>query len=469
MRGFRSKTLSSLRNSILPTACFMLVPSCWAYGGPLSSSMGTPPPKSQRFTQYAHAQGPTSRETQQGVLPQVVVPSNGIIEVSRKNYLPIVRSNVPIVFVFYSKKVEPHKKYVEEFCHQVSQIRKTHSELANKFANASEAFQGHPLVLGLVDSDLDPTVLTLFHLQYSEVPVALYFYCGAYLDRMNGLVPDIQIKDSLNAFVKFVDEEVQKTSQLNLPKSQLGVTKLGKVSEDEENVMTLLHVASVKQKTNDLTKAHELYKKAHDLARSHIQNLKKQLGMGEKKLTAEMLKVFKADPNVLGCGYAMAGLATVAFTSKRTEEAVNYCRAIREEFPWQLKESREVAAAVCEIEMYEISKCSPSRENVSLIARRDDLDANGAEFYDRRVKLAVLWAIDQKWEQAIEECLRLVRSEPKLWKELQEHALIGKDANPRDLEATPARKILRLVFELLGDDDSRVVDARKSLHSFVFV
>ncbi len=64
-------------------------------------------------------------------------------------------------------------------------------------------------------------------------------------------------------------------------------------------------------------------------------------------------------------------------------------------------------------------------------------------------------------EQALEELLKLVRVEAKLLPELKKAGLC------ESLATSPARKILFLMFEALGNDSPAVITARRKLAAFL--
>ena len=143
---------------------------------------------------------------------------------------------------------------------------------------------------------------------------------------------------------------------------------------------------------------------------------------------------------------------------------------IRSEFPYATKDLRDVAEAVVRIELLFVSGYDLDTDNYISLLKFEDLQNDPVTFYQQRVKLAVAHVLDKKHRSAILECVKLIRAEPKLLPALKSGKVVEEDAcltGEGRAAATPARRVLFLIFEVLGNMHETTVEGRKMVEPYL--
>jgi hypothetical protein len=157
-----------------------------------------------------------------------------------------------------------------------------------------------------------------------------------------------------------------------------------------------------------------------------------------------------------------------AMVDEDRELAITYVERLRKEFPYAASDMVEVATAIARVEIIVLTDyVLQENANVSLHGK-DKPDESGSSFYKRQLQLSADLFLNLRMEKAAMDVLvRLVRSEPKLLSELKEAGIVPQDTKLQGMDCTPARKVLKLMFQALGESRDEVVEYRKKLQAIM--
>lgn len=336
---------------------------------------------------------------------------------------------------------------------------------ANKEHRDNNADAGVLVKLAMVDCEKERLLAEQFNISPQAFPIVFFLIDGKVADRMIGVVPEPQIRDSILALVKYAAEVRAAQPEAPLP---VGKTPIDKVDMDEENVMTLLHSGHrlIKDK-KDFAKAQKMFEKALTIAEPKIEQLKKDVGLNVKKITPAIWEKMKKDPNYSAYPNILGGLIACSMLQGDRQRGRELAKRIRDEFPWAMKGMKDVAEVVVRVEMYDLVDYHDEDDTSSLMKIPETLD-DPKKFYENKLRLVAAFFFERRYESAIEECLRLVRAELKLLPELKKHKVVDADASLSAAQSTPARKALFLIFDALGNEDELVIRGRKKMAAFMF-
>eukprot|EP00388_Colpodella_angusta_P040294 GDKK01049797.1.p1 GENE.GDKK01049797.1~~GDKK01049797.1.p1 ORF type:complete len:125 (-),score=26.92 GDKK01049797.1:96-470(-) len=119
------------------------------------------------------------------------------------------------------------------------------------------------------------------------------------------------------------------------------------------------------------------------------------------------------------------------------------------------------------IELLFLTNFDLEKDNYVSLMKREELLNDPVAFYLTNVKLAAAHVFEKRHNAGIEECLKLIRTEPKLLGELKKAGVVAQDASLGQKDATPARKVIFLIFEALGNNNEHVIAARKKLSAYL--
>lgn len=428
----------------------------------------------------------------------VVLPKTlGMVHITAKNVQEEVKQGTTPLILFFHIRSHPE---VLTFTLTLQQ----QVELANKEAAASAAVSANAggstppaatgaaanlaVRLGLVDCETEMPLAQQFGVRGDQFPLMFFIVGGNIVDRLVGMVPEAQIRDAITAFIKFGKEETEAAASGTPTSASSGgddpagassdataspLHKVPRMDNDEENVMTLLQAATkkLKDKDKDAVKAEQLFRKAHAVGEAAIEKLKKELGLHLKKATPQVMDRLKQDPHYHACPQALSGVALSLFAQNKHEECYATCKVIREQYPWATKELREVAEAVCKLELLRAADYDPDKDSYVNLMRNDQALNEPVKFYTNNVKLAVAHFMERQPQLAIDECLKLLRAEPKLLADLKRAGVVPEDVRcngvSTDEKTTPARKVLSLLLESLGSNNEIAIRARKKMAAFL--
>lgn len=328
-------------------------------------------------------------------------------------------------------------------------------------SDGSATTSGLALRLGLVNCEKELALAQHFRLDPHSFPIAFFISKGQVVDKMIGIVPDSQITEALAAFLEYAGKSDAQARDAGKP---------DRLDDHDENVMTLQQVALQKVRDKDYTKAMELFSKARAVAEKHVDELKQKLGVHAKKMTPEIVEKLKKDGHYVALPQTICGQAMTRLALNDLDEAWSYCQEVRKNFPWAIRDNRQIADTMCRVAIIKISDYDTESDNYVTLLKRDNVEIDAPTFYSTQVKLAVAHFFERHPELAIEELLRLIRAERKLMPELKAAGVItppedGSVASTQN--ATPARRVLFSIFEALGPANSHVVDARKKLAAYL--
>ncbi|CCW68542.1 unnamed protein product [Phytomonas sp. Hart1] len=373
-----------------------------------------------------------------------------------------METKVPFFLYFMVENHPDIKAFTSMLCNQVDQ---TNNRL--KDSNLGECYQefgkdaGLAIKLGLVNCLEEPGLMERFKIEPKMFPFIYFILKKLFCDRLAGIVSEAQVKESIEAFIDYAKAEAQSE------KEGQSFQKVKRSDDDDENAMTLLSAAIKCLQKKDLLKAKELYNKSLDMSRKEIEIVNKRYGVGRKKMTAEMSASLKREACYNSAPQAMCGLAMVAAAQYDNVKAMDIVQRVRDEFPFSVKDLRTVAEAVVRIELLYIADYDMRKDSYISLLKYDNLVGNPVTFYKNRLKLVVAFILDGYNAQAIEECLKIIRSEHKLLPELKEGGYFPENFVLGPTAETPGRKMILKIFELLGSTNEHVIKGRKLLQLYI--
>lgn len=405
----------------------------------------------------------------------------------------VMRSEVPTLLYFHVTSHPEVKEYTRLLTSQVGAINREAANTAPMTQAHTPAEKKLAVKLGLVDCIKEATLAQQFRISGANFPMTYFLLGGSVVDQAVGIMEEAQIRDALTQFVAFADKKKAeaKNSKLQGATPGTGSTNssaagapdgagIGRVGEDEENPVTLLQVALRKLQEKDFSKTTMLLDKAMAQALPEADKLKKRLGVGQKKITPEMLNAMRKDVNVTVLPQILCARAMMALGQKRYSDAFAEVDTIMTEYPWAPRDLRQVADCVCRIGMIKYADYDLDRDNYVTLLKKSDggsLSNSGdvIEFYFTQVRLACCHYFEKHPDRCIEELLKIIRVEPKLMPELKKKGLLEEWAKQSSVAeraaghntTTLARRIIFLVFDALGNDNQMVVAARKKISAYL--
>ncbi|KAG5475236.1 hypothetical protein LSCM1_03347 [Leishmania martiniquensis] len=372
-------------------------------------------------------------------------------------------SKVPLLLYFMVANHPDVKQYTELLSHQVDQANRR-----LKGDNLGELYQefgkdaGLAIKLGVVDCLQESGLMDRFQIDPHMFPLIYFVRNKVFCDKLVGIVAESHAKDAVEAFIEYAKVESKSERE--------GGSLLQKVKRqdnDDENAMTLIAAAHSQMRSGDHAKSKKLFEKALRLSMEDMEVVKKRYGVPQKKMTPELWEKLKREPCYNSAPEALCGLAMCALASQQRDEAFRLAAQVREEFPFAPQDMRTVAEAVVRIELIKLVDYMPDRDNYMRLLKFDELVREPAQFYKHHLKRAVAFYVEGVVGQAIEECLRLIRAEPKLLAALKEDGIVPKDLRLGPTTVTPARQVILAIFEALGPTNEHVEKGRKLLQLYV--
>nr|CCC90651.1 conserved hypothetical protein [Trypanosoma congolense IL3000] len=388
----------------------------------------------------------------------------GVVDISSRNINEEMTTKVPLFLYFHVTTNPDIAAFTERL---VGQVDATNRKLQN--SNMAEAYQefgrdrGLAIKLGLVDCVRNATLTQQFSVDPHMFPIIYFVRNKIYADKMVGIVPESQVKEAIEAFIDYAKQESKSEMEGNSV-----FQKVKRSDEYDENSMTLLNAAHTRLKNKDIPKARELFQKAYDTAISETNATRERLGISrDKKMTQEMWDLLKREGSYNASPQALCGLAMCAMASKDTKEAQRIVLRIREEFPFATRDLRDVAEAVVRIELLVLSDFDVEKDTYATLLTYDDLTKDPATLYRQRLKLAVAHFVEKRHHKGIEECLRLIRAEPKLFSALKKAGIVPEDTVLGPGAKTPARQVILGIFEALGNSNEHTIKGRELLQAYL--
>ncbi|KEG08083.1 hypothetical protein DQ04_08041010 [Trypanosoma grayi] len=388
----------------------------------------------------------------------------GVVHFTARNINEEMSSKVPLFLYFHVTNNPDVAAYTERLTGQVDAANRRMQ--SSGIAEAYQEFgkdRGLAIKLGLVDCVKEAALTQQFSVDPHMFPIVYFVRNKVYADKMVGIVPESQVKEAIDAFIEYAMQE---------SKNEMSGTsvfqKVKRSDEYDENAMTLVNAAHTRLKNKDIPKARELFQKAYDMAMSETQVARERLGITkERNVTKEMWDRLKREGCYNVAPQALCGLAMCAMVTKDTAEAERIVRRIREEYPFATRELRDVAEAVVRIELLIITDFDVEKDNYVSLLTYDDLTNDPVALYRQRLKLAVAHFVEKRHHKGIEECLRLIRAEPKLLPALKAGDVVPKDLVLGPHAKTPARQVILGIFEALGSTNEHTIKGRELLQTYL--
>ncbi|CAJ1027540.1 conserved hypothetical protein [Leishmania braziliensis MHOM/BR/75/M2904] len=374
-----------------------------------------------------------------------------------------MESKTPLFLYFMVPNHPEVKQYTDLLCHQVDQANRrlkgdNFGELYQEFGKDA----GLAIKLGMVDCLQEPGLMAKFHIDPRMFPFIYFVRNKVFCDKLVGIVSESHIKEAVEAFIDYAKQESKNESE-----GRSLFQQVKRQDNDEENAMTLIAAAHSKMQAGEPAKGKQLFEKALRMSLEDIEIVKQRYGVPHKKMTPELWAKLKREPCYNSAPEALCGLAMCAMASKQRDEAFRLAAQVREEFPFAPQDMRSVAEAVVRIELIQLVDYDPDTDNYMRLLKFDELVNEPAQFYRHHLKRAVAFYVEGVAGQAIEECLRLIRAEPKLLAALKENGIVPKDLRLGPVAVTPARQVLQGIFEALGPTNEHVQKGRKLLQLYV--
>jgi thioredoxin-like negative regulator of GroEL len=393
----------------------------------------------------------------------------GVTTVDPKNFdAEISKAEVATLMYFHVGSSAAVRAHSVLLMNLVTDINRKHMAGAStKTADGNTLVGGEQvdpiLKLAMVDCNAQRAIAQQFGVALSSLPEMAYVHKGMVLDRMLGAVPEAQLIDSINSFLRWVEAK-------NGEKATDKEDKPSVLDLDEENVVTLLQAAMRKAQDKDFAKATTLFDKLRKMAEAELAEAKVTLMFDKKRVTDEMLAALKEQPSYNVLPQAICGQAMVYLQSCDFEAAQDAVEELRRDHGWAVKELSSVSDTVCRIDLLRLSKYDVDDDSYMSLMKQKDLLDDPVTFYRTNLKLAAAHYFEKHARLAMEELLKLIRVEPKLLPQLKQagitQGLSGPGITP--LNATPARRMLFLIFDALGPRHEDVIAARKKMAAYFY-
>lgn len=390
-------------------------------------------------------------------------PPLGVVQVTSANISAEMDSRVPLLLYFMVTNHPEVTQYTELLYHQVDQANRRHK--GGNFGDLYQEFgkdAGLAIKLGMVDCLQEPGLMTKFYIDPHMFPLIYFMRNKVFCDKLVGVVTESHVKEAVEAFIEYATAEAKSEAD-----GTSVFQKLKRQDNDDENAMTLVATAHTKMQAGETAKSKELFEKALRMSMQDMEVVKQRYGVPNKKMTRELWAKLKREPCYNTAPEALCGLAMCAMSAKNRDEAFRIAARVREEFPFAAQDLRSVAEALVRIELIQLVDYDPDKDTYMRLLKFDELVSEPAEFYRQHLKRAVAFYVEGVAGQAVEECLRLIRAEPKLLPALKESGIVAKDLHLGPSAVTPARQVIRAIFEALGPTNEHVEKGRKLLQLYL--
>ncbi|EPY33193.1 hypothetical protein STCU_01252 [Strigomonas culicis] len=386
----------------------------------------------------------------------------GVVYVDSSNLNAELGTKVPF-FIYFTVTNHPDiNAYTDLLIHQVDQVNRRRQ--GERMGDAYQEFgkdAGLAIKLGIIDCLKEPGIHEKFGVNPHMFPVLHFVYNRLTVDKLTGIVSESQIKESVEAFIEYATAEVKKAAE---GKGKFETIK--RHDNDDENPMTLLQVAHKQLQKREVAKAKKTYEKALSQSLEEMDLVNKRYGVGKKKMSEELWTKLKREGCYNTAPQSLCGLGMCALSTAQVGEAMTFVKRTRSEYPYAVRDLRGVAEALVRIELFHITGFNIEDDNYATLLRFDDLVEDPVDFYNHHLKLVVSHYVEGRTRYAIQEALRIIRSEQKLLPALKERNIVPSDLRLGPLAETPARKVLSLVFEALGPTHEDVIQGRKMLQLY---
>lgn len=386
----------------------------------------------------------------------------GTIIVNPDNYRTEVdRSALPVLVYYHTTHLEECVKFTKSLQGQVERVNRENSMSKKRVEGTGQLALA--VKLAMIDVDKELFLAEKFQSQTEPMPQIHFVFEGRKVDEMTGFVTEGHIRHAIEAFIegaaKMAEERLTGRGPYAL---------IGKMSTDEENALTLLQKAKkLMMEPGQAPKVRELCDKAIAMCEESLDKQKKELGVGKKKMTPEMLHVVRANPHYSALPLAHSLYAMSYQSEQKVDEARRRCELIREKFPLAVSALREVSETLVRIELQNMTNFDPKADNyISLLKHAKHFD-DPVKFYWNQVKLSVCHYFEGRAAAAVKELLRVVRVEPQLMAELEASGAVTKEEMAKDRMSTPARKVLVKILDVLGPFDPLTDETREKLQSLI--
>lgn len=387
----------------------------------------------------------------------------GVVNVTSLNINLEMQTRVPLLLYFTVHNHPDVRAYTERLKHQVDQTNRRYQN--EDFASAYEEDgkdAGLAIKLGIVDCLAEPALSKKFNVDPHSFPIIYFILKKGLCDTLTGMVEESHVKEAIDAFIDYTKEEVK-----NAKEGKGIYSKLKIHDNDDENAFTLLSKGQKHLQSNELTKAKEMFTKSLKYAQEELKTVNHQYGVDQKKMSKAMWDKLKREPCYNSAPQAMCGLAMCAMAVEDRPEAKRITDEIRSEFPFATKDMKDVAEAIVRIELMILTDFHVKRDSYISLMKYDNLIEEPVAFYQQHVKLAVAHFLEGAHQRSIEECLRVIRAEPKLFPALRAAGMFPAGSELTRATNTPARQVIRGVMEALGPMNEHAVTGRKMLQLYL--
>lgn len=388
----------------------------------------------------------------------------GVVNITSLNINTEMDSRVPLLLYFTVHNHPEVRVYTERLMRQVDQANRRRE--VDNFADVYDERgkdAGLAVKLGIVDCVAEPALSKKFNIDPHVFPILYFILTRAYLDTLTGMVEESQIKEAIDGFIDHAKEEMTNRREGKGIYSK----KIVRHDNDDENAFTLLSKAHKHLQTNEITRARDLFSKSLEYSREEMNVVNERYGVKGKKLTAEMWDKLKREASYNSAPQAICGLAMCAMAIEDRTEAKRLVSEIRSEFPHATKDMLDVAEAVVRIELMILTDFHVKKDSYVSLMRYDNLTKDPVAFYRQHVKLAVAHFLEGAHQRSIEECLRIIRAEPKLLSALCEGGVLPPGTQLTRQVVTPARTVILGVMEALGPTNDHTITGRRMLQLYL--
>ena len=281
--------------------------------------------------------------------------------------------------------------------------------------------------------------------------MTFFVYKGQVVDRAPGVMKERQIGEALRGFQRVLREQY---GWVVGREGSGGSAERGKTEKENGP----LGVVAEAKRCGEVEEAMKACKKVFEMCEGPIEELKKGLGVGVKKISQDITNKMKENEHMQATAQAHALLCRLYGQKGEKEKAAEHAKVLRSELSWALKDDREIAQTIADFEIRSIVEFDPDKHSVAYLK---GLPADSAkdpdEYYLTHLRLSVAFYTCGQMQEAIDELLSLIRLEPRLHK-----------APKSRQESTPARRMILLLFEMEGAESEIVQKARRKLSALLF-
>ena len=306
------------------------------------------------------------------------------------------------------------------------------------------------IILGLVDCECEVDVAQQFGVNANAFPLILFLHKGRPLDRLVGVMTEVQVADAVNAMSDFCNKQEEEQEMLAKQAATTASSDHGpagglnkQLEGDEENAGTLLALGIHMMREGKSSKSRQLFEKGIVVAEEKINELKHKHALHKKRLTPETETILRKDANYKAQAHLMMGLALLDHKCGNLDAAYEASLLVREKFPHAAKDQQEVANLMAYIELSYLARYDEKVDDVAKLSMDSKSLDQPCAFYRNQLKLCVAHFTNKHFDLCLDELLRLIRAERKIMPALIEGCIVSDSSKVKGISGITKEEIQR--------------------------